>query len=798
MAPYHDRQPARKSSHKSIRRKLVRLLLILLVPTILIQVYVYNDRIQTRRAGEFQSNLEVARAVAKGFEAYVQDVLHQEFAIGSALSSVQWSDEERDGWIRKNREEHPLFLNLLWVDPQGVVLVSYLPRLVGESIGDREYFQLIVSGRDWTVSSLHQSESTGEPAFVISRAIRNTEGKLLGVVVANTMANALGNLLAIQRSNDADISILDQDGMLVYRYPVRNYRWEQRNWPAAYPVIQNVIKSKKEVIMSVIPRTSGVKRNIALAPIFTFDWVATASRSDDDTMAEIRATLLPQSLAFLVVTIVAFGTALALSRKLSDSIVKLREHALAFGKGETQNLVDTPGIAELDDLATAFNQMAEESQDRERERNRAEEKLRQSEEHFRLSFDQSPLGATLSGPDYRLKRVNEAFCRMLGYSEEELLLLKFTDLTHPDDLEKNVALQQELAEGRIDHYQIEKRYLRKDGSIIWASVSVRMVRTAHGSPIHFMTLAEDITARKRAEEELKQSERNYREIFNAVNDAIFIHDRDTGAILDVNDSMLHIYGFSYEEALRLAPDDGCLGISPYSAIEVRQWLAKATTEGPQVFEWNARNKSGELFWVEVSLKSANITGQRRILAVVRDITERKRMEKELRQARDELELRVQERTAELEKANEKLRLIPSRLIVAQEEERKRLASELHDSVGQTLAALKFRMELVDNTFRNGEAEEALRLTREFIPTIQRSIDETRAIYMGLRPKVLEDFGVIAALFWYRDGLINLNPKTHIEIEIGIDECEIPQEIVIPIFRIAQEALNNATKHSESE
>ena len=141
-------------------------------------------------------------------------------------------------------------------------------------------------------------------------------------------------------------------------------------------------------------------------------------------------------------------------------------------------------------------------------------------------------------------------------------------------------------------------------------------------------LEREIAARKQAEEALLQSERNYREIFNTVNDAIFIHDADTGAILDVNDSMLNLYGFSREEVLRLHLNDSCLGTSPYSDAEARQWMAKAIAEGPHVFDWHARKKGGELFWVEVALKSASISGQRRILALVRNITERKRMEAE--------------------------------------------------------------------------------------------------------------------------------------------------------------------------
>jgi signal transduction histidine kinase len=173
-------------------------------------------------------------------------------------------------------------------------------------------------------------------------------------------------------------------------------------------------------------------------------------------------------------------------------------------------------------------------------------------------------------------------------------------------------------------------------------------------------------------------------------------------------------------------------------------------------------------------------------------------EEALRKARDEMQLQVQERTFALEEANTELRQIPSKLIAAQEEERKRLSAELHDCVGQTLAALKFRVENILIKLRNGENEEALRVTEQFVPTLQNSIEETRAVYMGLRPKVLEDFGVIAALRWYRDELLKLHPERHIEIETHVDENEIPNQLIIPIFRIAQEAINNASKHGNCE
>jgi PAS domain S-box-containing protein len=346
--------------------------------------------------------------------------------------------------------------------------------------------------------------------------------------------------------------------------------------------------------------------------------------------------------------------------------------------------------------------------------------------------------------------------------------------------------------------KVQHRLRHKDGTWRWIESSAQNLL---GDPNirAVVVTSRDITERKKAEKALAASETLYRTLFQSANDAVFLHgvkpDGSADTFIAVNDVAVKRMGFSVEEFTALTPAD--IDASEF-VKERRQAVETIRSEGRATFEMVHVAKDGRRIPVEISSRQFVMDDRTFVLSIARDITERKQMEDELRKSRDELEVRVQKRTEELEKANARLRQIPSQLIDAQEEERKRLASELHDSIGQTLAALKFRMEFVNNTLRNGEVEKALRLTEEFIPAIQRSIDETRAIYMGLRPKVLEDFGVIAALFWYREGLLNLNPETHIEIEISIDASEIPQEIVIPIFRIAQEALNNATKHSESE
>ncbi|HVN76580.1 MAG TPA: PAS domain S-box protein [Thermoanaerobaculaceae bacterium] len=148
--------------------------------------------------------------------------------------------------------------------------------------------------------------------------------------------------------------------------------------------------------------------------------------------------------------------------------------------------------------------------------------------------------------------------------------------------------------------------------------------------------------RLRAAESLRLSEQNYREVFNATSEAIFVHDAATGAILDVNQTMLDLYGYTREEALGLGVAELSAQREPFTQDAAGAYIRKAIGEGPQVFEWLARRKDGSEFWVEVTLRSSLIGGKGRVLAVVRDISERKRAEEALRLSEDRFRTMVQQ------------------------------------------------------------------------------------------------------------------------------------------------------------
>ncbi len=161
-------------------------------------------------------------------------------------------------------------------------------------------------------------------------------------------------------------------------------------------------------------------------------------------------------------------------------------------------------------------------------------------------------------------------------------------------------------------------------------LEVRVSDLVSGGELGRLGQTFDSMARKLAlrEQALVESERNYRDIFNTTKDAIFVHDAVTGRIMEINRTVEELYGYSSEELLNEQEYELSSGVPPYSSKNAIGWIQKAVTEGPQNFEWLAKKKNGELFWTEIVLSATRLGGEGRVLAVVRDLTERKYAEEE--------------------------------------------------------------------------------------------------------------------------------------------------------------------------
>ncbi|MBI5625788.1 MAG: PAS domain S-box protein [Nitrosomonadales bacterium] len=263
------------------------------------------------------------------------------------------------------------------------------------------------------------------------------------------------------------------------------------------------------------------------------------------------------------------------------------------------------------------------------ERKLSETELLKSEANLMAALNNSPFLTWLKDSDGRYLKVNKAYAdyaklddaqQIIGKTDFDLWPKELAEKYRSDDVEVMASRHQK----RVEEPSFD------GANMHWVETFKTPVIDQSGNVLGTTGFARDITERKQAEQALAESESRFREIFNTVNDAIFIHDAETGRIVDVNNRMCEMYGMTHEEALACGADDLSAGTPPYSSAEAAEKIRLARTGGPQTFDWLARARDGHLFWVEVSLRFARIGNQQRVLAVVRDISDRKHADEEIR------------------------------------------------------------------------------------------------------------------------------------------------------------------------
>jgi PAS domain S-box-containing protein len=265
------------------------------------------------------------------------------------------------------------------------------------------------------------------------------------------------------------------------------------------------------------------------------------------------------------------------------------------------------------------------------ERKRAEQALQESEERFRLTIDEAPIGMALVALDGRFVRVNRALCEIVGYSSTELTGLTFEAISHPDGLDLDLAARGQLARGEIPRYHREKRYIRKDGTIVDVLLNVSTLRSRDGAPLYFISQIEDITARKRAEEVLQRSERELRELAESMPQIVWATSAD-GRNIYFNQQWVDYTGLTLEESY----GDGW--ITPFHPDDRQRawnaWQHAVQHRHTYSLEGRLRRADGVYQWWlirGVPLLSAN--GEiRKWFGTCTDIEQIKRIEQELKDA----------------------------------------------------------------------------------------------------------------------------------------------------------------------
>jgi PAS domain S-box-containing protein len=433
---------------------------------------------------------------------------------------------------------------------------------------------------------------------------------------------------------------------------------------------------------------------------------------------------------------------------------------------------------------------------------RMEASLRDSEQRYRILFEENPAMYFTVDPGGRVLSVNPFGAQQLGYGASELIGRSVLDVFHPDDA---AAVQRQLAAcvadpGRTFSWELRKVHRR--GHTIWVRELARAVRD-RDDRIIVLVVCEDITDRKEIESELRRARdemerrvvertaelegqrRFLRQIIDVDPNFIFAKDRQ-GRFTLVNQAVADAYGTSVEELIGKRDADFARNRDEAEHFRSIDIEVMDTLEERLIPEEQITDHTGRVRWLQTVKRPLRDDGGRvtQVLGSATDITERREAEAKLRKS--EAALRQNQR---------ELRLLAGRLLTAQEDERRRLAREMHDDLTQRLAGIAMQAGRLERpaVLRSDAAPGLVREIREALAQLSRDVN---ALARRLHPSLLEDLGLVDAIraecaaFSQQAGIDVRFSSSHVPDDIDVDTS-------LSLYRITQEALRNVAKHART-
>lgn len=429
------------------------------------------------------------------------------------------------------------------------------------------------------------------------------------------------------------------------------------------------------------------------------------------------------------------------------------------------------------------------------DRKQSEAALRESEARFRTLADAVPQVIWTNDAEGRANYFNGRWYDYSGLNYEESVGLGWQALVHPDDAPASVEhWHRALAAGEM--FDTEYRLRRADATYRWHLGRNVPLRDEYGHVTGWFGSATDIEDLKQAEASVRESEERFRLLVEGARDYAMFLLNPNNCITFWSVGAERLFGYTEDEAVG---QSGGIIFTPEDREQgaVEHELQVALVEGrAEDRRWHVRKDGSRLFVDGVQLRLDDEHGQLRgFVKVGRDVTALREAEEALQRAHDALEVRVVERTAELHQLSRERQNLLERLLTAQEDERQRVARELHDSLGQFLSALTIRLTTVGNT---SSIPATVQRDLESLRALARQIDaELDRLTMELRPPSLDDVGLLDALASYTQ---EWSTTSGIEVDIlplNMEQTRLPPHVETTVYRIVQEALTNVLKHAEA-
>ena len=399
------------------------------------------------------------------------------------------------------------------------------------------------------------------------------------------------------------------------------------------------------------------------------------------------------------------------------------------------------------------------------ESHRARLALHESESRFRAIFESAAVGLTLVDLQGRVLAVNATFAKMLGYKPEELIGKRYTEFIHAQDLAGPEALLEDIISRRRDKIVLEKQYIHRNGEIIWGRLNVSLIRDAQDAPLYCIGIIENITDRKRAVDRLRENEAFLSSLFDNMPDHVFVVDHDAKLVFANHD----VTGSGKED---LIGEEGYSFIDAAYKEQCREAFARAlSTHKVQYVE--CMDVYGRFLSCAV-VPCIYHGAVQQVMVICTDISEQ-------RQA-----------AAAIQQEQQLLRQI----IDLHERDRQVTAYEIHDGIAQQVTASILHLDAF-RRLRNSDAAAAEKSLDTTSKLLSQSVDETRRLISGLRPLILDEYGLVEAIEYL---VCENRERSGIRIEFRHDVRfkRLAAPLESAAFRMVQEAIANACRHSQGD
>ena len=664
--------------------------------------------------------------------------------------------------------------------------IEIAPPAALQAKADRDYFKAALGLRERQVSlsefNLNRElDVTGQPLHPTLRAttpVFTPSGKMFGMVVidmdvSSLLKSAISDLPGIQTylANRRGQYLLHPESQRAFKFDADS----KDNITTDFPFIKKMFDPKSADYLPLQAVATGPDN-----PLFTARRILVDSSDPSHFMLLMHylpGAVVAKQVATIPVNTVLFefmamllvgGIATLALRRTFSPLKQIAAAADKIAAGDQNTLLQPTSGGEINSLTTALNAMLNKLSQRER-------LLQESETRYRRLHESMMDAYVMVDMSGRLVEFNHTYREMLGYSADELQRLTYTDLTPEKwhEFEARIIEEQVIPHGYSQVY--EKEYMRKDGTVFPVELKAFLLRDENTHSEAMWAIVRDITERKEAEIKLRKFAEKIEDLYNNAPCGYHSLGKD-GTILMINDTELMWLGYTQVEVIGKIKWTDLL--SP-AGIQIfwetfPQLMEQGTVSDIEV---ELTRKDGTAFTALINATAIYDAGGDFVMSrsTVTDITGLKRVEQQLRDL-----------TAHLQSVRE--------------EEKAGIAREIHDDLGGTLTALKIETYWLKTEQPKGkEATQLLERVESMSKLIDNAMGVMRSVITGLRPTILDDLGLVAALEWQA---AQFHKHTGIECRVNcvcaaVEECttELDKARSIALFRIVQEALNNVAKHS---